>query len=215
MRLNGNSVDGSGFVGMPVARRATPKPSTEKEENVTDIKVPSEMVYYLERDAQAERLLCWIPPGRYPDVAKDGQVRERLGKIYIRGIEVRVQSEELEAEGIRLSVDCEDLIEAYRDLRNRGALHSSGMVIASTLEQYAKAMKATEDLDSTPYGDTSEAAGADSAPDADRLSQLVIRAGEQPSMTGDEEPLDAFQRLSVRQKTGSRGDLTERESNAD
>lgn len=163
------------------------------------IKVPDAMVYYSERDAQAERLLCWIPPQQYPDIAVDDRALERLRKNYPKGVEVRVQAKELEAEGIKLSVDPEDLTKTYRGLRDKGVLHESGMIIALTLEQNARAVKSGESLDSLisadgqrPEASATRAAGAPLSP--------VRRMAEPPAMKGDEEPRHVFRRLSVRQR---------------
>lgn len=153
------------------------------------ITVPDEMAYYSERDAQAERLLCWIPPQQYSEVALDDQALQRLRENYPSGLEVRVDPKELEAEGIKLPVDPEDLTRTYRELRDRRVLHESGMIIGATLQHSAKEVKRGASLDSL-VGAARE-----------RPPRPVRRIAELPRMKGDEEPSGVFRRLSVRQRT--------------
>lgn len=164
------------------------------------VKVPDEMVYYIERDAQAERLLCWIPPEQYPDVAVDEQALERLRKNYPRGVEVRVHPQELKAEGITLSVEPEALTGTYRALAEKGVLHDSGMIIAPTLERNAKAMEDGESIDALINADRAGPTILSARAPHDEPGP-IRRIPDQPLAKGDEEPLDMFRRLSVRQRS--------------
>jgi hypothetical protein len=163
------------------------------------IRVPAEMVYYLERDADAQRLLCWIPPQQYEDVAVDDQALQRLQRDYPRGVEVRVDARELEAEGIRLPVPPHDLMETYRGLRDREVLHESGMIIARTLERTAEAAIRGERLDSVIEADQRQPRSFPAPAPGEPLRQ-VRRLADAPEMVGDEEARTVFQRLTVRQR---------------
>ena len=166
------------------------------------IKVPTAMVYYSERDAQSERLLCWIPPQQYPDVSDDDEALQRLRKSYPRGVEVRVHRKELEAEGIRFSIAPEDLTKTYKRLKDRGALHESGMIFAATLELNAKAIKSGESLDSLIDTDRQRLSTFPTAA-TETPPKQAHHIAEPPEMIGGEEPSDVFQRFSVRQHAKS------------
>jgi hypothetical protein len=162
------------------------------------IKVPDQMVYYSERDAKAERILCWIPSARYRDVAVDDEALRRLQQNYPTGVEVRVQPDELEAEGIRLPVTPDEIIDSYKGLRSKGVLHESGMIIARTLERIAELASAGEMFDSLIDANSRQPAYATLAPG--EPTGAVRRIAELPKMNGGEEPRTVFRRLSVRQR---------------
>lgn len=162
------------------------------------IKVPNEMVYYSERDAQSERFLCWIPHQQYRDVAVDEQALQRLRQDYPMGVEVRVDPEELKAVGIKLPVAPVDLIKTYKGLQNKDVLHESGMIIARTLERIAKEAVRGETLDYLIDADSRQPLSFHT-PARRKPQKPVNRIVELPEMKGDEEPQSVFQRLSVRQ----------------
>ena len=163
------------------------------------IKVPKTMVYYSEKDAQSGRLLCWIPRGVYRYVAIDGQALRRLKKNYPTGVEVRVDRQELEVEGIKLPVALDDLIETYRGLQNKGALHESGMILASTLERMTEAASRGETLDSLIEAYSRQPISSPT-PVRGKSRRLVRHIADLPEMKGDEESQAVFQRISVRQR---------------
>jgi hypothetical protein len=155
-------------------------------------------VYYSDRDHEVEMLLCWIPPSKFDDVAVDQAAADRLRRHYPSGLEVRVEPEELKAEGIKLEAAPDDLAKTYGAFRERNALHESGMVIGQMLERSAQARQQgagiEELMDLAGELELSmppEAPGAPPGP--------VRRISELPEMVGDEDPVEAFQRLSVRQ----------------
>jgi hypothetical protein len=137
------------------------------------IKVPDQVVFYSERDHEVEMLLCWIPPSKFDEVAVNQEAAKRLRQNYPKGVELRIEPKELEAEGIKLDVSPDDLAKTYKALRDRNALHESGMIIGQALQHRAEALQPDISAD-------------------DRISEL-------PEMVGDEEPVMAFRRLSVRQ----------------
>ena len=148
------------------------------------IKVPDEIVFYLENDAQSERLLCWIPPRDYENVATDQAALKRLRRNYPRGIEIRMNEKELEQEGIKLEVKSEDLKRAYHRIQADHGLPGRGMVNVRVLirEGIQPVREASETDDS--FG----------------ISPDLVDGRSIPlSMTGDEEPPKVFKRLSVRQ----------------
>ena len=162
------------------------------------IKVPDKLVYYSDRDHEVDILLCWIPPSEYDDVAVNQGAADQLRRRYPKGVEVRVEPKELEAEGIKLEVAPDDLAKTYRAFQERNALNESGMVIGKTLQRNAKALQRGVSID--------DLVASGGEPDRTRPSRAAVgtprrvsRITEFPEMVGDEEPAEAFQRLSVRQ----------------
>jgi hypothetical protein len=177
----------------------------EEEAVAMAIKVPSEMVYYSERDAQSERLLCWIPPQQYPEVtAGDAQALQRLQQNYPTGLEVRVDARELSAEAIQLPVPPQKLVETYRALKAKGALNESGLIVAQALHEAAQAREGGETLDAVIEVDRRRrlVRPADTLPGpAERAFRSIA---DEPEMKGDEDPRAVYRRLSVRKTAGRR-----------
>jgi hypothetical protein len=162
------------------------------------IKVPDKLVYYSDRDHEVEMLLCWIPPSKFDNVAENREAADRLRQNYPKGVEVRVEPKELKAEGIKLEVAPDDLAKIYRAFRERNALHESGMVSGQTLQRNAKALQKGASIDDL-VGPAGEPYHAMPPPGPGAAPWLVHPISELPEMVGDEEPVEAFQRLSVRQ----------------
>lgn len=169
------------------------------------IKVPSEMVYYSERDAQSERLLCWIPPHNYPEVtAGDAGALQRLQRRYPSGVEVRVDARELDAERIQLPVPPDTLVKTYRGLKVRGALNESGQVVAQALHEAAQAIEGGDTLEAVIEVDRRRrlVRPADTLPGPPERAFRNI--ADEPEMKGDEDPRTVYRRLSVRKPAGRR-----------
>ena len=148
------------------------------------IKVPDEMVFYPEKDAQSERLLCWIPPQDYEKVAIDDAALKRLRRNYPRGIEIRMRDKELEQEGIHLEVPSKKLENIYRTLQTEHTLPERIVMNRAILVR--KGIRVVRGTSTTEDA-------ADASPNLfDDLSKSV-------AMAGDEEPPEVFRRLSVRQ----------------
>lgn len=101
------------------------------------IKLPDEVVYYAEPQRAIEVLLCWIPAHAYPQLAVDDATAAELLRWYPRGLEVAVDETSARELGIRLGADERDLRRAYQWLQDSGALPSSRMVSAETLDALA------------------------------------------------------------------------------
>lgn len=102
------------------------------------IRLPASRAIYPASRNEPDRLLCWIPRHELEQLAIEGRVKPEVLEYYPSGLEVRVSRPGFDEFGLDLGVDPKVLYEAYRALRQAGALPSSGFVAGAHLEQAAR-----------------------------------------------------------------------------
>ena len=109
------------------------------------IRMPATRACYPASRNEPDRLLCWIPRHELEQLAADGRVKAEVLEYYPSGLEVRLSRPGFDEVGLDLGVDPKALYEAYRALRDAGALPASGTVAGAHLEQAAKSVSLRED----------------------------------------------------------------------
>ena len=140
------------------------------------IRMPATRACYPASRNEPDRLLCWIPRHELEQLAAEGRVKPEVLEYYPSGLEVRVSRQGFEEFGLDLGLDPKQLYEAYRTLRQAGALPASGFVAGAHLEQVARGVPLREVLTSHE----------DSAPGVDHALREVLTLPE-PEWTDGED----------------------------
>jgi len=158
------------------------------------IKLPKTIAIYPQKHTKPDYLLCWIPSDRYQDVAINLEAEEELNRFYPNGVEIELSEAGLQEFGVNLHAPQEELRLAYLELYAEGMLPDTGMIEIEILERYMadkEAGRSIEEITSPAPPDTLSFGIGE--------VDLLSRIKEGPEMTGDEDSLDLFQRLAVRQ----------------
>jgi hypothetical protein len=146
------------------------------------IRMPATRAVYPASRNEPDRLLCWIPRQEIEPLAAEGRVKPEVLEYYPSGLEVRLSRQGFEEFGLDLGVAPKRLYEAYRALRQAGALPASGIVAGAHLEQVARGVPLPEVL--TPHEDS--APQADGAPHGVHAPRGVLTLPE-PEWTDGED----------------------------
>lgn len=156
------------------------------------LKQPDRIVIYPQRDSNPDYLLCWIPPGNFTDVSGGSpETVSELKEYYPTGIETEFSLDGFDEFGISLAYDLEKLREAYLTLSKAGLFIESNFVDIKRLQDYVD-KKDDQNIKDLIEKFSNEEITLDDLKEEPLFRRLL----EEPKTKGNEDPGEAFQKLS-------------------
>ena len=156
------------------------------------LKQPDRIVIYPQRDSSPDYLLCWIPAENFTDVSGGSlEVKSELDEYYPTGFETEFSQDGFDEFGISLTYDLEGLRETYLMLSDVGIFAEVDFVDIERLQDYLdnKNDPIISDL-------IKKFSNEEIAIDDLKSNPILRRLLEKPKTKGNEEPGEAFQKLS-------------------
>lgn len=156
------------------------------------LKQPDRIVIYPQRDSSPDYLLCWIPPGNFTDVSGGSpETVSELKEYYPTGIETEFSLDGFDEFGISLAHDLGELREAYLTLSEAGLFIESNFVDIKRLQDYVD-KKDDQNIKDLIEKVSNEEITLDDLKEEPLFRRLL----DEPKTKGNEDPGEAFQKLS-------------------
>jgi hypothetical protein len=156
------------------------------------LKQPDRIVIYPQRDSKPDYLLCWIPPGNFTDVSGgDPDTLSELQEYYPTGIETEFSQDGFDEFGILFPWDLNELRQAYLTLSDFGILTEINFVDIKRLQAYID-KKDDQNIQKV----VEKFSDGEISLDELKKNQIFKKLLEAPKTRGEEDPGEAFQKLS-------------------
>lgn len=156
------------------------------------LKQPDRMVIYPQRDSRPDYLLCWIPPRNFVDVSGGNpDLLTELEDFYPTGIETELSQDGLDEFGIIFPYDIDQIRQAYLDLNEFGIFTEIDFVDLRWLEDYLEQKDDPKILDLLDKFSKEEISLSEL-----KKETLFKKMLSEPKSKGEEDPGEAFQKLS-------------------
>ena len=156
------------------------------------LKQPDRIVIYPQRDSRPDYLLCWIPPGNFVDVSGgDPDILSELQEYYPTGIETEFSQEGFDEFGIKFPLDLNQLRGAYSTLSDSGIISDVHFIDINRLQDYVDKKDDQKIQELVEKFSRQEISLTEI-----KKNPIFKKLLETPKSRGEEDPGEAFQKLS-------------------